>query len=137
MSTRDPFRFDHERFTASLDLRPEHHAEFQRLVKVLRYGTRSQFLILEFSDEPYRNLLIRRVDDVLAVERLRSTSIDLVRSGFPTFADALKILLTSTVPSNLCVPSALRPAEAMQPHCEQSGFPPNWQGEMRVLRSAV
>ena len=88
MSTHDPFRFDYERFTASLDLRPEHHSEFQRLVKILRYGTRSQLLILEFNDEPYRDLLMRKVDDVLAVEGLRSDSIDLVRGGFATFADA-------------------------------------------------
>jgi len=25
----------------------------------------------------------------------------------------------------------------MQPHCEQSGVPPNWQGVTRLLRSAV
>src|SRR5271163_4188678 len=26
--------------------------------------------------------------------------------------------------------------EAMQPHCSQSGFPPNWQGVILVERSA-
>jgi hypothetical protein len=29
------------------------------------------------------------------------------------------------------------PAEAMQPHCEQSGLPPNWQGLILPSRSAV
>ncbi len=29
-----------------------------------------------------------------------------------------------------------RPAEAMHPHCEQSGLPPNWQGEIGRLKSA-
>ena len=29
-----------------------------------------------------------------------------------------------------------KPMEAAQPHCEQSGLPPNWQGVMRLVRSA-
>ena len=29
------------------------------------------------------------------------------------------------------------PAEARQPHCEQSGSPPNWHGVIRLFRSAV
>ena len=35
------------------------------------------------------------------------------------------------------IATALSPAEAMQPHCEQSGVPPNWQGVIRVFKSAV
>ena len=44
---------------------------------------------------------------------------------------------TRTVPPMiLCAPTAFSPAEAMQPHCEQSGLPPNWQGVMRCSKSA-
>jgi hypothetical protein len=38
--------------------------------------------------------------------------------------------------SSLDLPIAASPAEAVQPHSEQTGRPPNWQGEMRVVKSA-
>src|SRR6266446_9481464 len=34
------------------------------------------------------------------------------------------------------LPIAASPAEAMHPHSEQTGRPPNWQGEIVVARSA-
>ncbi len=39
-------------------------------------------------------------------------------------------------PTSLRCPTAASPIEAMQPHREQSGSPPNWQGSTRVLKSA-
>src|SRR5207253_5288978 len=42
-----------------------------------------------------------------------------------------------TPPGSFIWVSEFRPADAMQPHCEQSGLPPNWQGLSWVLRSAV
>jgi len=35
---------------------------------------------------------------------------------------------TGMPPRSLCRATAPRPADAMQPHCEQSGLPPNWHG---------
>ena len=39
-------------------------------------------------------------------------------------------------PGSRYAPTAVSPADAMQPHCEQSGLPPNWQGVMRCSKSA-
>src|SRR5712671_3579847 len=47
-----------------------------------------------------------------------------------------KIVETGTSPTNLCLPIAASPADAMHPHSEQTGRPPNWQGEIVVARSA-
>jgi hypothetical protein len=35
------------------------------------------------------------------------------------------------------LPIAFNPAEAMHPHCEQSGLPPNWHGVTSDSRFAV
>src|SRR5215467_5463455 len=40
-------------------------------------------------------------------------------------------------PGSLILPIEFKPADAMQPHCEQSGLPPNWHGLTRLFRSAV
>jgi hypothetical protein len=34
------------------------------------------------------------------------------------------------------LPTAASPIDAKQPHCEQSGLPPNWQGVILLFRSA-
>ena len=39
-------------------------------------------------------------------------------------------------PPSLCLPSASKPTDAMQPHCVQSGSPPYWHGEIGCFRSA-
>src|SRR5215471_13980432 len=39
-------------------------------------------------------------------------------------------------PASLYLPIAASPAEAMQPHSAQTGRPPNWQGVIRVAKSA-
>ena len=46
------------------------------------------------------------------------------RAPSPTFMEVAKIALKGTPPS-VRRPKASRPAEAMQPHCVQSGSPPN------------
>src|SRR5437870_13720936 len=46
-----------------------------------------------------------------------------------------KIVETGTSPASLYLPIAASPAEAMHPHSEQTGCPPNWQGEIVVARS--
>ena len=43
---------------------------------------------------------------------------------------------TRTPPGSLWRATASSPALAMQPHCAQSGVPPNWQGVIRRSRSA-
>ena len=43
---------------------------------------------------------------------------------------------TRMPPASRCAPTAFSPADAMQPHCEQSGLPPNWHGVMRCSKSA-
>ena len=87
MSTPDSFRFDHARHTAAADLRPEHLADFQRLLKTLRYGSRFQLLVAEFNDVPYREALIERIDQVLAGEALRPVRLTLSATAHPEFTD--------------------------------------------------
>ena len=43
---------------------------------------------------------------------------------------------TESMPPNLWAAMAARPIDAMHPHDEQSGFPPNWHGVIFVSRSA-
>ncbi len=54
----------------------------------------------------------------------------------PIFLEKEKMSETWTKPANLYFPIDARPAEAIQPHSEQTGRPPNWHGVMRVVRSA-
>jgi hypothetical protein len=48
----------------------------------------------------------------------------------------LKIAPTGIKPAILLEATAARPMDAIQPQLEQSGFPPNWQGVIRVRGSA-
>jgi hypothetical protein len=50
--------------------------------------------------------------------------------------EALKIFPTGITPSSLYAATAAKPIDAMHPHDSQSGFPPNRQGAIFVLRSA-
>src|SRR5579862_2933800 len=54
----------------------------------------------------------------------------------PIFFETEKSVWTGTRPATLNFPTAARPAEAMQPHSEHTGLPPNWQGLIFVCRSA-
>ena len=54
----------------------------------------------------------------------------------PTASEMWKRRPAVRPPTTLWCPTAARPMEAMQPHWEQSGSPPNWHGVMTVLRSA-
>ena len=58
------------------------------------------------------------------------------RTCRPTANDALKIAPTRRPPGSRCRPTAARPADAMHPHCAQSGVPPNWHGVILVEKSA-
>src|SRR5262249_23311461 len=58
------------------------------------------------------------------------------RAYSPTVTEPVNSDPTGTKPRTRCLARAARPAEAMQPQCEQSGAPPNWHGVMRVSRSA-
>ncbi|MFA7241945.1 MAG: hypothetical protein WC091_17670 [Sulfuricellaceae bacterium] len=86
MDNHADFRFNHARHSAAAALQPQHIPDFQRLVKDLRFGSRFQFLIAEFNDVPYREALIRQIDEVLAAEKLRSTRLVLSRETQPDFA---------------------------------------------------
>src|SRR5215831_16616571 len=55
----------------------------------------------------------------------------------PTLSEAKKMDFTGNNPSSRYSPIAFNPAEATQPHCEQSGLPPNWQGVILPCKSAV
>jgi hypothetical protein len=50
--------------------------------------------------------------------------------------EALNMVPTESIPPNLWAAMAARPIDAMHPHDEQSGFPPNWHGVIFVSRSA-
>lgn len=86
MDKHADFRFNHARHSAAAALQPQHIPDFQRLVKDLRFGSRFQFLIAEFNDVPYREALIRQIDEVLAAEKLRSARLVLSREAQPDFA---------------------------------------------------
>ncbi len=85
MPARD-FRFDFSRHRAAGDLRPEHIADFQRLVKTLRHGSRFQLLFAEFTEATYRDVLIQKIDQVLADLDLQVARIELSQSSFADFA---------------------------------------------------
>src|SRR5258706_694876 len=54
----------------------------------------------------------------------------------PTFNEPLKIIAIGMNPKRSCRATAARPADAMHPHCVQSGTPPYWHGVIFVVRSA-
>src|SRR5579862_6572240 len=53
----------------------------------------------------------------------------------PSFREAAKSEPMETTPPTLYLPNAASPAEAKHPHSEQTGFPPNWHGEIGVVKS--
>ena len=53
----------------------------------------------------------------------------------PNRREAEKTELICTKPPNLYFANDAKPAEAMQPHSEQTGRPPNWQGVIGVVKS--
>ena len=86
MAKTDPFRFDLARHLAGAELRPEHIADFQRLVKRLRYGSRFQLLFAEFTAADYRDMLIQQLDLVFADLGQSVARIDLSKHDFADFA---------------------------------------------------
>src|SRR5207253_4477443 len=54
----------------------------------------------------------------------------------PIALDVQKISPAVREPTSFLFPTAASPIEAIQPHREQSGSPPNWQGSTRVVKSA-
>src|SRR5581483_10176456 len=54
----------------------------------------------------------------------------------PMALEILKIVPRRTPGSSSLCPSPANAMEAMHPHCEQSGSPPNWQGWILVFKSA-
>ncbi|MDG4556380.1 MAG: hypothetical protein P9F19_03140, partial [Candidatus Contendobacter sp.] len=86
MTRNDPFHFDLARHRAAIELRPEHIADFQRLVKTLRYGSGFQLLFAEFTEADYRDALIRQFDLVLADLSQSAARIDLSKYDFADFA---------------------------------------------------
>src|SRR6185369_6345839 len=54
----------------------------------------------------------------------------------PIAAEIQKTCPAVTFPRTLRCPTAANPMDAIQPHREQSGFPPNWQGSTIVRKSA-
>ncbi|MBS4099415.1 MAG: hypothetical protein KGZ83_21595 [Sulfuricella sp.] len=82
------FQFNHARHLAALDLRPQHVPDFQRLVKDLRFGSRFQLLICEYSNATYRDALIERLDAVLTGEGLAPAQLRLTPETHPDFAAA-------------------------------------------------
>jgi hypothetical protein len=53
----------------------------------------------------------------------------------PSFFETVKSDPICTNPPSLYLPNAASPAEAKHPHSVQTGFPPNWQGVMGVVKS--
>jgi hypothetical protein len=86
MPENDRFRFDHARHRVATELQPEHIADFQRLIKTLRYGSRFQLLFAEFTEATYRDKLIQQLDLVFADLGQNVARIDLSRQNFTDFA---------------------------------------------------
>lgn len=82
----DDLTFDFLRQRAALDLSPQQQAEFQRLVKVLRFGSRFQMIFVEIGDAGLRGKLISRLDDILQPAHMTSVQIDLGQADFTDVA---------------------------------------------------
>lgn len=82
----DNANFDRARHHAAMALKPEHIADFQRLVKSLRAGCRFQFLVAEYNDANYRGRLIAQLEKVLDEEGQRSVQLKLAPEIHPDFA---------------------------------------------------
>jgi hypothetical protein len=79
--TGKSYRLEHARHSAAVELPPQHISDFQRLIRDLRYGSRTQLLIAEYMQVPYRDSLIARMDEVLTVDRLQSARLDVSDAG--------------------------------------------------------
>lgn len=89
----DTFQFDYRRYTAALDLKPEHQNDFQRLLKSLRFATRFQLLFARIGTTPYRDALLGKLDEMLTETGRTVHRLDLSdRRTFPDFA-ALEAVL--------------------------------------------
>lgn len=69
--------FEFLRHRAGLDLTPNQQTELQRLIKVLRHGSRFQAIFVEIADQALCERLITRIDEALAVTSMTSARIDL------------------------------------------------------------
>lgn len=68
--------------TLRLNLKPEHEAEFARLIKLLQSHTGFQFVLLQFNDPLYRNMLIEKIGS--AFPDTGEMKVDSI--GYPTFS---------------------------------------------------
>lgn len=82
----DDITFDFLRQRAALDLSPEQQAEFQRLVKVLRFGSKFQMIFVEIGDVGLRDQLIARLTEILQPGHLQCSLIDLGNAGYDKMA---------------------------------------------------
>ena len=86
MARNGPFDFDYARHWVASALRPEHVADFQRLIKRLRYGSHFQLLFAEFTEASYRNMLMEQLDHVFADLGQPVAQIDLSTHNVADFA---------------------------------------------------
>jgi hypothetical protein len=77
----DDLTFDFLRQRAALDLSPKQQAEFQRLVKVLRFGSKFQMIFAEIGNAALRDRLITRLGDILEPAHVQCTRLDLDNAG--------------------------------------------------------
>jgi hypothetical protein len=98
----DTYGFDIARHRSGAALLPEHVADFQRLLKDLRYGSRFQLLIAECRDEQRREVLIGRLDAVLTGSGLRAARLRLTDQD-PADASALEAALTRLAAEHDCI----------------------------------
>jgi len=82
----DLSRFEFARHLTGAELPPEHSADFQRLIKDLRYGGEFQLLIVEFNDWNVREDLIRYIDKVLEQTGMTAGRIELNSAAYPNVA---------------------------------------------------
>ncbi len=86
MAEESALSFDFLRHRAGLDLTPEQQTEFQRLIKLLRYGSAFQTLFVEIARPRLRDELIGRLDEVLALSGAKAERLDLSTAGLADVA---------------------------------------------------
>ncbi len=86
MISPDLSRFEFARHLTGAELSPEHSANFQRLIKDLRYGGQFQLLIVEFNDWNVREDLIRYIDKVLEQAGMTAGRVELNSADYPNVA---------------------------------------------------
>src|SRR6266700_6208605 len=84
----------------------------------------------------YRLRAARRADALRQPRAAPRAQAEGLPIRWPNFCEREKMPEMGIRPASLCLETAERPAEAMQPHSVQTGRPPNWQGSIRVDRSA-